>query len=434
MDVTSEQTNRLADTTYRNIEDLVVDLKSLVTAAKVYHEAMQTTVAASEHFARLLGSIGAKAANLPGAVRKLGDCMKEMGSGYQQICTQYGEWMSSLNTDFIVPLDTKLTAESKSLSAMRKAYKLDSANRQLLVDKTSKKLKSLEKKKKPSREQLEKEGQLKQVVSDYTQQLHSTRVEGLRKALLEERKLYCFVVDHLCSTIHNEIALNALSHQVLSTKVIDWSSLCSSPNELPTESAILLVDPRSPRAFPVSQSGDQTDGLYASGQLRRIGTGSQHSDGSSTAPPGHSRARRTSCRVRALYPHQGTSPGQLEFSVGDLIDAIDDPQDGWQYGENTRTGKDGWFPMQYVDRIWPTPEPSRRRKTAIVGEGGGASAIDPAQHPPPTGRAPTLQSPHFPDRDYQSPTHRPSSAGSYGDRGQSRKSTLPPVGQPMYRQ
>ena len=31
-------------------------------------------------------------------------------------CTDHTSQMSSLNTDFIVPLDTKLTAESKSLS------------------------------------------------------------------------------------------------------------------------------------------------------------------------------------------------------------------------------------------------------------------------------------------------------------------------------
>ena len=72
-----------------------------------------------------------------------------------------------------------------------------------------------------------------------------------------------------------------------------------------------------------------------------------------------------------------------------------------------------------------------RRKNAVVGDGGGASAVDPTHQPPSAGRPLSLQSPHIPDRDYQSPTHssphRPGSAGSYGDRGQphlSRKSSL----------
>ncbi len=30
------------------------------------------------------------------------------------------------------------------------------------------------------------------------------------QALIEERKLYCFVVEHFCSVVHNQIAYNAL--------------------------------------------------------------------------------------------------------------------------------------------------------------------------------------------------------------------------------
>lgn len=78
------------------------------------------------------------------------------------------------------------------------------------------------------------------------------------QALIEERKLYCFCVDHFCSVLQNQIAYNAAvsiliyvmsmedlnfqsqSHRVLSTRVNEWSGLCSSPDELPAESAALL--------------------------------------------------------------------------------------------------------------------------------------------------------------------------------------------------
>lgn len=33
------------------------------------------------------------------------------------------------------------------------------------------------------------------------------------QALIEERKLYCFVVEHFCSVVHNQIAYNALVSQ-----------------------------------------------------------------------------------------------------------------------------------------------------------------------------------------------------------------------------
>ena len=44
------------------------------------------------------------------------------------------------------------------------------------------------------------------------------------------------------------------------------------------------------------------------------------------------------------------------FNQGDLIDAINESKDGWQFGTNVRTSKTGWFPAQYVDRLFPTPE------------------------------------------------------------------------------
>lgn len=46
-----------------------------------------------------------------------------------------------------------------------------------------------------------------------TQNLSAVLVHS--QALLEERKLFCFVLDHLCSVIHNEIAYNASVSQCL---------------------------------------------------------------------------------------------------------------------------------------------------------------------------------------------------------------------------
>ena len=89
----------------------------------------------------------------------------------------------------------------------------------------------------------------------------------LIQALLEERKMYCFVLDHLTSVIRNEVAYNATvstntmnshtypfvvfcilkkfslcqSHEELSTRLNELRTLTSSPNELPEESAALLI-------------------------------------------------------------------------------------------------------------------------------------------------------------------------------------------------
>jgi hypothetical protein len=364
MEDTSGRVHRLADTTYRNNVELWTELHRLTNAAKAYHKAMQGLAQASDHFHSILNSIGNKAANLPGSVRKLGDATEDLVAGYRQIEKQYAGLMHSLNTDFIVPLETKLEAEEKSLTGMQKMYKQENGKKELLVSKTSDQVRSMKKKKHLSTVQQEKIAQLTQILRDQEDELHLARVEGLRKALLEERKLHCFVLDHLCSVIHNQIAYNAMSHEALSTRVNNLRSLASSPSQLPEESAALLVDPRSPRAYPQSRS---EDGLP-----------------SGSPKP---RNRRISCRVKALYPHQTQETSQLEFTPGDLIDALDAPQDGWQYGENTRTGSTGWFPVHFVNQVWPTP-PTQHKSQSVA-------APSPVASPPDQPTSPAL-----PDKDY----------------------------------
>ena len=51
-------------------------------------------VQAAGQFYLQLESIGAKAANLPGAVRKLGDCMVEMAEGHKDIASHQADWVS----------------------------------------------------------------------------------------------------------------------------------------------------------------------------------------------------------------------------------------------------------------------------------------------------------------------------------------------------
>lgn len=361
---------------FQNNEELSAELYRLAAAAKAYHKAMQGLAQASCHFHGILGSIGNKAAHLPGSVRKLGDAAEDLVTGYKQIDKQFEGLMHSLNTDFIVPLETKLEAEEKNLTGMHKTYKQENGKKESLVIKTSDQIKSMKKKKQLTTTQQEKIAQLTQILSDQQEELRLARVEGLRKALLEERKLYCFVLDHLCSVIHNEIAYNAMSHEALSTRVNDLLALASSPTQLPDESAALLVDPRSPRAFTYSGGEDMTN----------------NEPGQSPTPASpKARTRRISCRVKALYPHQTPESGQLDFTMGDLIDALDAPQNGWQYGENTRTGNTGWFPVQYVNQVWPTP-PTQHRSGSVASPSPLASG-GPSQPDQPT-------SPLLPDKDY----------------------------------
>jgi hypothetical protein len=77
----SQQVYKLADATFKNIEDFVrEDLSSLVASAKQFHRALLGALEASESFYSQLTAVGSKATHLPGGVRQLGETIVEMAS------------------------------------------------------------------------------------------------------------------------------------------------------------------------------------------------------------------------------------------------------------------------------------------------------------------------------------------------------------------
>ncbi|CAI8040544.1 Brain-specific angiogenesis inhibitor 1-associated protein 2 [Geodia barretti] len=290
--------------------------------------------------------------------------------------------MHSMNTDFIVPLETKLDAEEKTLMDMHKTYRQENGKRESSLSKTRDQIRSLKKK---TNAQHEKLAQLKQIESDQTECLHQTRVEGLRKALLEERRMYCFVLDHLTSVIRNEVAYNATSHEELSARLNGLRTLTSTPNELPEESAALLIDPRSPRAFPPSSHDDVPD------------------IGEDKAPM---EVESTMVKVKAIHPHKPTDSSQLELKMGDLIEADENSQqNGWLLGKNFRTGVTGWFPVQFVTgMIGPASTTDERAGEGVVpgsSQQQQTGQLPPRDYMPYAARPqPMMSPPQLPEKDY----------------------------------
>lgn len=53
--------------------------------------------------------------------------------------------------------------------------------------------------------------------------------------------------------------------------------------------------------------------------------------------------------VRALYAYLSSGENQLSFLENDKIALVGDRAKGWQFGENLRTQKFGWFPIAYAE-------------------------------------------------------------------------------------
>lgn len=55
--------------------------------------------------------------------------------------------------------------------------------------------------------------------------------------------------------------------------------------------------------------------------------------------------------VVATFDHDADADDELAFQVHDIIDVIDDTDEGWWFGRNTKTGKAGLFPVNYTRRL-----------------------------------------------------------------------------------
>ena len=64
-----------------------------------------------------------------------------------------------------------------------------------------------------------------------------------------------------------------------------------------------------------------------------------HSQPPLQSPSPQARVQNTRTPVRALYTHNAVSDTQLSFCEGEIITAIGEKREGWQYGENMKTGR-----------------------------------------------------------------------------------------------
>ncbi|GBN06125.1 hypothetical protein AVEN_131763-1 [Araneus ventricosus] len=64
----------------------------------------------------------------------------------------------------------------------------------------------------------------------------------------------------------------------------------------------------------------------------------------------------SSYHVRALYSYLSSGEHQLSFHEGDVIVLIGERNKGWQYGENLRNHRVGWFPIAYTEPILDSSE------------------------------------------------------------------------------
>ncbi len=57
-------------------------------------------------------------------------------------------------------------------------------------------------------------------------------------------------------------------------------------------------------------------------------------------------------RYRALYNYKPRNEDELELTEGDVVEVMEQCEDGWFVGLSTATNEFGTFPGNYVELVW----------------------------------------------------------------------------------
>lgn len=372
----SEEVHQHTEAIYRGLtENFNPGIKQVLLCGKAYHKALQGLTASARAYSESLLKIGGiSRSTCRGGTEDIGEAIFQIAEAQRDIQARIEESTKALFSELILPLEQKLENEFRRSSIQHKKY--NNGHKTVLVP-YAKAHDSLRKFRKKTKNKLvydeQKESQYVKTLSKCQEKLDEFRVQGLKLALLEERKCHCFLLERLSAIASMNAAHHRQGAEMLSMGLPSWRHLSAKPHILPPEADRLLMIHKDDDFEHANGSIYRVSNGYLPDETRSVGTPYRRSrsyhDGprnpidysngdfsyaSRTMPP----SRGISVppppppglsQVRAIYTHAAEVDSKLSFSEGDVINLIGEPSDGWHYGLNNRSGRYGWFPLSFTE-------------------------------------------------------------------------------------
>lgn len=187
------------------------------------------------------------------------------------------------------------------------------------------------------------------------------------QAMTQERRRYGFVLERQCSLAKHWMAYHQSGYQAIENSVENWNEIAATREFLPPNIDGMFA--RRIRDHHQNNDDDSERGSITSAlrKTRSIDAscmdmrslGDCVSSVSMQMPRAKSEFNLNSSPsevgtwdrpiVRALFAYLSSGENQLSFLEGDRIALVGDRAKGWQFGENLRTQKFGWFPIAYTE-------------------------------------------------------------------------------------
>ncbi|EAT42194.1 AAEL006250-PA [Aedes aegypti] len=375
--------------TFTNIlEKFNPGARQLISAGKAYLKALHGASAASNLFNEALAKIAVNAQQ--GGTIDIGSALMNIVGVYKEIQDQHMNILKAFYVDLLVPLETNLEKDTKVVQFEQKKFLQQHKLRSDGYTKAATTMKKYRKKNsKSSPKDAEKEIKSIQTFEEEKHKLDQFCEQSLKNAMTQERRRYGFVLERQCSLAKHWMAYHHSGHMIIEKSLDNWNEVAATREFLP---------PNVENMFTTKQlkdmDDDEDDAQSIASQLRKtrsidascldmrslgdvVNSSMMHmpraksefnlnnNSNTSTLVGGMSGGPRHSINVsvmstgdtnqwerptvKALYAYLSSGENQLSFLEGDKIALVGDRAKGWQFGENLRTQKFGWFPIAYTE-------------------------------------------------------------------------------------
>ncbi|XP_076459213.1 BAR/IMD domain-containing adapter protein 2-like [Babylonia areolata] len=241
---TSEDIHDLTESIYKNLSDQFTPaVRQLLQCAKAYHKALHAASVTARAYIESLGRLGHHCrTSCQGGTEEIGEAIFRIAEIQKEVQLKFEDCNKALFAEVVIPLEQKLDNDFKNAAAEQKKYhgghkgfhgpytKAQEAHRKFLKKHIRSRTAYDE----------DKEMQLKRTVDRCQNKLDEFRVQGLKLALLEERKCYCFVLARLSSVSTTQLYHHSRGTDLLKSAISGWKQLCGQPNILPRSADPLL--------------------------------------------------------------------------------------------------------------------------------------------------------------------------------------------------
>ncbi|XP_039434817.1 zinc finger CCCH domain-containing protein 13 [Culex pipiens pallens] len=385
----TEEIIKLVDGIYKNIlEKFNPGARQLISAGKAYLKALHGASAASNLFNEALAKIAVNAQQ--GGTIDIGSALMNIVGVYKEIQDQHMNILKAFYVDLLVPLETNLEKDTKVVQFEQKKFLQQHKLRSDGYSKAATTMKKYRKKNsKSSAKDAEKEIKSIQTFEEEKHKLDQFCEYSLKNAMTQERRRYGFVLERQCSLAKHWMAYHHSGHLIIEKSLENWNDVAATREFLPPNVENMFITKqlkdmedddddaqsiasqlRKTRSIDAScldmrSLGDVVNSSMM--QMPRAKSEFNLNNSSATSvstlvgvgvPGGHMMSATLKSSdtsqwerptVKALYAYLSSGENQLSFLEGDRIALVGDRAKGWQFGENLRTQKFGWFPIAYAE-------------------------------------------------------------------------------------